>query len=128
MSKRYSFEKDERLSRIKIINQLFNSGNSLSLFPLKIHWMEVDENLNSPAQVLISASNKIIRKATKRNLITRKIKEAYRLKKHILYKNLKSLKKSIVLAYIYIGPENVSYKEIENKLRNSFELILKELK
>jgi len=128
MSKRHSFEKDERLSRIKIINQLFSSGNSLSLFPLKIHWMEVDENLNSPAQVLISTSNKIIKKATKRNLITRKIKEAYRLKKHILYKNLKSLNKSIVLAYIYIGPENVSYKEIENKLRISFELILKELK
>jgi ribonuclease P protein component len=127
MSKRYGFEKDERLSRIKIINQLFNSGNSLLLFPLKIHWMEVDENLNFPAQVLIDASKKIIKKASKRNLITRKIKEVYRLKKHILYKNLKSLSKSIALAYIYIGPENVSYKEIENKIKNSFNLIIKEL-
>jgi ribonuclease P protein component len=128
MSKRCSFEKDERLSRIKIINQLFNSGNSLSLFPLKIHWMEVNENLNFPVQVLINASKKTIKKASKRNLITRKIKEAYRLKKHILYKDLRSLNKSIVLAYIYIGQEIVSYKEIEEKLSNSFKLILKELK
>ncbi len=128
MSERFSFEKDERLSRIKIINQLFNSGNSLSLFPLKIHWMEVNENFNFPAQVLINASKKTIKKASKRNLITRKIKEAYRLKKHILYKDLRSLNKSIVLAYIYIGPEIVSYNEIEKKLSNSFKLILKELK
>ena len=127
MSERHGFEKDERLSRIKIINQLFNSGNILSLYPLKIYWMEVDENFKFPAQVLINASKKIIKKASNRNLITRKIKEAYRLRKHLLYKGLNSLNKSIVLAYIYIGPEIVSYKEIENKLKNSFRIILEEL-
>ena len=128
MSKRYGFEKDERLSRIKIINQLFNSGNTISLYPLKIYWLELNENFNFPAKVLFNASNKIIKKASKRNLITRKVREAYRLKKHILYKNLKSLNKSIVLAYIYTGTEIISNKEIETKLMNSFEVILEELK
>ncbi len=128
MSKRYLFEKDERLSRIKIINQLFNSGNTLLLYPFKIYWMEADDKLGYPAQVLINASKKVIRKASKRNLITRKIKEAYRLKKHLLYRNLTALNKSIVLAYIYIGPEIITYKEIENKLRDSFKIIIKELK
>lgn len=128
MSKRYGFEKDERLSRIKIINQLFNSGNTISLYPLKIYWLELNENFNFPVQVLINASNKIIKKASKRKLITRKVREAYRLKKHILYKNLKSLNKSIALAYIYTGPEIISNKEIETKLMNSFEVILEELK
>ncbi len=127
MSEKYSFEKGERLSRIKIINQLFNSGNSISLFPLKILWMEVNENPNFPTQVLISASKKTIKKAYRRNLITRKIKEAYRLRKHLLYKNLKSLNKSIILAYIYIGSEIISYKEIEKKIRDSFKFIIKEL-
>lgn len=127
MSKRYLFKKDERLSRIKNIRQLFNSGNILILYPLKIYWLEADEKLNFPAQVLINASKKIIRKASDRNSITRKIKEAYRLKKYLLYSNLKSLNKSVFIAYIYIGPEIISYKEIENKLINSFELILKEL-
>jgi ribonuclease P protein component len=112
MSKRYLFKKDERLSRIKIISQLFNSGNTLILYPLKIYWFEADEKLNFPAQVLINASKKIVRKASARNSITRKIKEAYRLKKHLLYRNLKSLNKSIFLAYIYIGHENFPYKEI----------------
>ena len=128
MSKRYGFEKDERLSRIKIINQLFISGNTISLYPLKIYWLELNENFNFPAQVLINASNKIIKKASKRNLITRKVREAYRLKKHVLYKNLKALNKSIVLAYIYKGPEIISNKEIETKLMKSFEVILEELK
>jgi ribonuclease P protein component len=127
MSKRHLFKKDERLSRIKIINQLFNSGNTLILYPLKIYWLEADEKPNLPAQVLINASKKIFRKASARNSITRKIKEAYRLKKHLLYSNLRSLNKSIILAYIYIGHESVSYKEIENKITNSFDLILKEL-
>ncbi len=128
MSKRYLFEKDERLSRIKIINQLFNSGNTLLLYPLKIYWMEADDKLRYPAQVLINASKKVIRKASKRNLITRKIKEAYRLKKHLLYRDLTALNKSIVLAYIYIGPEIITYKEIENKLGSSLKLIIEELK
>lgn len=127
MSEKFSFEKDERLSRLKIINQLFNSGNSLLLFPLKIHWMEINENFNFPAQVLINTSKKTIKKASNRNLITRKIKEAYRLKKHILYKNLRSLNKTIVLAYIYVGTESAPYKEIEKKIKDSFKLILKEL-
>ncbi len=128
MLKKYGFEKEERLSGLKTINHLFNSGNTITLYPLKIYWIEVNDNFKYPARVLFDASKKIIKKASERNLITRKIREAYRLKKHLLYDGLKSLNKSIALAYIYTGAEIISIKEIETKLMSSFNAILEGFK
>lgn len=128
MLRRHGFEKDERLSRIKTINQLFNSGNTITLYPLKIYWIEINENFKFPAQVLIDVSKKTIKKASKRNFLTRKVREAYRLKKHLLYNSLKSINKSIALAYIYTGTDIISNEEIETKLLKSFKVILEELK
>ena len=128
LSRRYGFEKEERLTRKKIINRLFDSGNTLPLYPLKIYWIETNEIHKFPARILINTSSKLIRKASSRNIITRRIKEAYRLKKHILYDSLKSLNKSVVLAYIYISSDIVPYKEIELRIIDSFKLILEALK
>jgi ribonuclease P protein component len=128
LSKRFGFYKEERLTGKKIINLLFNSGKTFSLYPLKIYWIETDFHHKFPAQVLVNAASKTIRKTHIRNLATRRIKEAYRLKKHILYKNLESINRSIVIAYIYISYDILPYKEIEALIEESFKKILKELK
>ncbi len=127
MPKKYIFSNKERLSSTKIINSLFNTGNNSVLYPFKVYWMEVDEIFKFPARVLINVSRKKISRSSKRNLLKRRIKEAYRLNKHILYKSLKSNNKSIILAYIYISPEIVKYIEIEKVLKGSFKLIINNL-
>ena len=91
MPKRYTFRKKEKLSRIKTIDNLFNSGNTSLLHPFKVYWMEVDEILKFPAQVLINVSKKQIGKSAKRNLLKRRIKEAYRLNKHMRDKVIKKI-------------------------------------
>ena len=128
LSKRFRFNKEERLTGKKIINLLFNSGNVFSLYPLKIYWIETDSHQKFPVQVLVNAASKTIKKTHIRNLAIRRIKEAYRLKKHKLYKNLTTINKSIVIAYIYISYDILPYKEIEALIEESFKIILKELK
>jgi ribonuclease P protein component len=123
----FGFYKEERLSRKKIINRLFNSGKTFTLYPLKIYWIESGEHQKFPAQVLVNASSKVIRQAHRRNLVTRRIKEAYRLKKHILYRDLESINKSIIIAYIYVSYDLLPYKNIEALIVDSFKAIIKEL-
>jgi ribonuclease P protein component len=127
MLKKYSFSRKERLSPSKTIDRLFNSGITSVLHPFKVCWMEVNGTFDYPARVLISIPLKQLKKASKRNLIRRYIKEAYRLNKHILYKELKSLNKTIVLAYIYQSTDILGYPDIEKKLKQSFNIIIKDL-
>jgi ribonuclease P protein component len=128
LSKKFGFYKEERLTGKKNINLLFNSGNTFSLYPLKIYWIETDGRQKFPAQVLVNSASKIIRKTHIRNLATRRIKEAYRLKKHILYKNLSSINKTILIAYIYVSYHILPYKDVEALIEESFKTILKDLK
>lgn len=127
MLRKYTFTKDERLSPSRTIDRLFNSGKTSVLYPFKVCWMEVDDVSGYPVRVLISVPLKQIKKASERNRIKRKIREAYRLNKHILSGKLKSVKKSIVLAYIYTGADVSGQEMIEEKLKQSFDVILNAL-
>ncbi len=70
----------------------------------------------SNRQVLISVSKKQYKKAADRNLLKRRIREAYRVNKHILDINPD---KNIFFAYIYVGRELMPFKKIESKLKQA---------
>lgn len=65
-------------------------------------------------QVLFSVSKKKVKKAVQRNLIKRRIKEAYRLNKQIL-SPLSDQKK--IIGLIYVSSEIATFQIIQNKLR-----------
>lgn len=69
--------------------------------------------------MLCTVSKKYFKKAVDRNLIRRRIKEAYRLNKSILIDNQKETL-SLSIALIYISKFKLPYIEIENKLKQSF--------
>lgn len=111
-----TFKKEERLSKDKIIDQLFKEGKSFLIFPLRIVWFENDLNTEFPAQVLISVPKKKIRKAVNRNLIKRRIREAYRKNKSSLYEILNKASRKCTFAIIYTSSEIACYKELEQKI------------
>ncbi|MDB5023480.1 MAG: ribonuclease protein component [Mucilaginibacter sp.] len=117
MSKTYTFTKEERLCNKKLIDQLFHSGSSFLCYPFKVSWLIATDPQLFPAQVLFSVSKKRYKNAVDRNLIKRRIREAYRLhKQQYLYSLLSDTEKNIVFSIGFIGKEIAPYDFIEKKI------------
>jgi len=114
--KRFTFRKKERLCRKKYIRELFEKGSSFFLFPFKILYLIHTHTDVANLQILISVSKKHHKKAVDRNLLKRRIREAYRINKHILEINPD---KNIFFAYIYVGGEVLPFNQIELKLKQA---------
>jgi ribonuclease P protein component len=104
----FSFRKEERLKKKKDIQELFDKGSSFYLYPFKVY---VQPRVNTAVhQVLISVSTRNFKRAVDRNLIKRRIREAYRLQKHKLPDT------KLALGFIYTAKEILPFREIENKV------------
>jgi ribonuclease P protein component len=117
MSKTYTFKKEERLCNKRLIDELFHNGSSFLCYPYKISWLIVNEPFEFPAQILLSVSKKRYKRAVDRNLIKRRIREAYRLhKQQHLYSLLGDTGKKIIFSVGYIGKEIAPYDFFEKKM------------
>ena len=110
-----TFRKSERLHSKKDIQELFQKGSSFYLYPFKVLFLEAE---GAPRQVLVSVSKRKFKRAVDRNLIKRRIKEAYRLNKHILTSDQEQ-QPSLLIAYIYTGKEIPDYHFLEKRLSKS---------
>jgi len=113
----YTFKKKERVCNKKLIDGLFHNGSSFLCYPFKASWMFTDGPQQFPVQILFSVSKKRFKRAVDRNLIKRRMREAYRLnKQQYLYDLLNSGDKKIVLSLGYIGKEIVPSDFTEKKM------------
>ncbi len=113
----YTFKKEERLCNKRLIDGLFHNGSSFLCYPFKVSWLLTAEPQPFAAQVLFSVSKRRFKHAVDRNLIKRRMREAYRLNKQLLlYDVLTSTDKKIVFSLGYIGKEIVPYELIEKKM------------
>lgn len=107
---KYTFPKSERLTGKKSIEELFAKGSSFFVHPIVLKYQLVE---GASHKILIAVSKKALKKAVDRNLVRRRIREAYRLNKHQLSAKNNSFYN---LAFIYTDQNILAYKEIENKL------------
>ena len=114
-NKGFSFRKEERLCSKKIIDKLFAEGYSFLIFPLKVQFIET--KLPVPVQVAFTVSKKVSKKAVDRNLIKRRMREAYRLNKNSLYTN--AGKKQLAVFFIFVGKEIIGYQQIETAIKKA---------
>ena len=113
------FCKEERLCSRKTIDFLFTANDKVKFteFPFMVIAKEsVNEDQKFPAQMMVSVSKRKIRLAVNRNLMKRRMKEAYRLHKNEFYESLKSQNKELILCFIFLGNKPVSYELIEQKI------------
>ncbi|MBT0812284.1 ribonuclease P protein component [Litoribacter ruber] len=108
----YKLSKNERLHSKKSIKELFDKGSSFFLYPFKVLFLEAGDSETN--QVLFSVSKRKIRKAVHRNHVKRRMKEAYRLNKHLLDAVEPDKKRNIAL--IYVSHELQSFQDIQPKI------------
>ena len=115
--KPFGFPKSERLSSKKSIETIFLSGKSVFSFPIKAIFITDDMvGDEAPTQALFVVPKKRFKRAVDRNKIRRKIRENYRLKKHLLNSWCLENNKQIKIAFIYITSEHCDYGVIEKSI------------
>lgn len=112
---RETFHKSERLCSRKIIGTLFEDGNVFYSSLLKIVWSKCQSTV--PAQITFSVSKRGFRLAVTRNLVKRRLREAYRKNKQALYDHL--IAENIQIAFVVIVRGNTvpDYLSIEKSIR-----------
>jgi ribonuclease P protein component len=110
-----TFRKEERLKKEKLIKELFDKGSSFYFFPFKVFVMLNPDQTAGFHQVLVSASKRNFKRAVDRNLLKRRIREAFRLNKNQIAASNK-----LLIAYIYSAKEILTFAQIQERLVKTF--------
>lgn len=112
----------ERLRSLGAIRRLFAEGQSGFVFPFRYVWY-AEPDTEPSVEVLFSVPKKFHKRANKRNLLRRRTKEAYRLRKAMLQPALGAKSANVDLALIYSSKEVLPYKTIDHAVRRILEQI-----
>ena len=121
----FSFRKNEKLCSKKVIDRLFAEGKSVFAFPLKFVYLETGLTTATPAQAGFAVSKKNFKKAVQRNLIKRRMREAYRLHKPDFYEALKE--KQVAVFFVYTAKEIADYAVIESAIIKGLKKLVREI-
>ena len=114
---RETFGKSERLCSTKVITALFEDGYVFYNSLFKVVWSISPVKLPDPAQVAFSVSKRGFKLAVTRNLIKRRMREAYRKNKNVLYDHLDSLNIQLIFVVIIRGNTVPEYLLIEKSIK-----------
>ena len=123
----FKFPKKQKLCGEKVIERLFANGKSISEKPFRAIWNFEKNNDQVFVKSLIVVSKKRLKLAVERNVVKRRIKEAYRLQKKQLEYFLESTNQQLNLAIIYQEEEILDYKTLEEKINLLLSRLIKEL-
>lgn len=108
--------KIEKLRSEIAIGQLFDRGNpaasSVMAYPLRAVWrVNTSRRTSSCPQFLIAVPKKKLRHAVDRVQMRRRIREAYRLNRHLIPRDL-----PLDIAFVYVAADLQTYAAVEKSI------------
>ena len=123
----FEFPKKQKLCSETVIKEMFSSGKSFTTSAVRLVWKEDNGENEVTIKSIIVVPKKKIRLAVKRNIISRRMKEAYRLNKIEFENMLKGNKLQLSIAMIYQKEKILSYKTVEEEIKLILERLTKEI-
>lgn len=118
MATKYTFGKEERLKSSLHIQELLKNGQSISAFPFKIFWGESkDPHQKFPAKTAILVPKRKFKRAVDRNFMKRRIREAYRQNKNLIYEPLQEMEMDMNIVILLLTDEFISFEKLDTGIR-----------
>lgn len=114
-----TFTKSERLCSKKILGELFKKGSAsvqtFYLFPFRALYIPYDpERTDEWPAIVITVPKRTFKRAVDRNLIRRRVREAYRLNKASMSPGRT---RPAYIAFLYTAKQIISFEEIEKGMK-----------
>ncbi|MDR3227037.1 MAG: ribonuclease P protein component [Prevotellaceae bacterium] len=126
--RRYLFKKDERLCLRNDIKNVIDNGQKNLSYPFFVNYIVKDTQTDEATKIAISVPKRNFKKAVDRNLLKRRIREAYRHHKHNLNDTAQKENKTVNAIIVYVSKEKLTYSQIEKGIIKSMENIAKNIK
>lgn len=154
---RNTLSRAERLRSLKAIRRLFSEGKSGFVYPLRYNFLVATEEIPAcetasdasaadceavsneiasegsvsesarRVSIMFSVPKRFHKRANRRNLLKRRMREAYRLNRSGLVEQLSQQGLKVDIALVYSTKESHSYKTVEYALQRILEQISKRL-
>ena len=123
--RRNTFPLKEHLKSKSVIDRLYAEGASVTSYPLRAVFLEQSaDKQESTAAILISVAKRRFRHAVDRNLMKRRIREAYRTEKHQFVESLENNNLKMAVAILYIDTKKSSTLFLKKKMGKLLSSIL----
>lgn len=115
---RNSLKKSERLKSTRLIGELVSSGHSFIVMPFKTYWkISTNTDHDRQARIAVIVPSKNFKRSVDRNLIKRRMREAYRINKHNLYQYLSVHNLQLMFVLLYLPRTIYSFQQIEESVK-----------
>lgn len=123
----FSYNKKEKLKSRKQLQEIFTSGKTFTVFPVKVFFQLVDKQDNI-VKAGVGVSKKNFKHAVKRNRIKRLLREVYRTEKTPLHTALSAGNKKLKIFFLYIDSALIQHSFLQQKMKVIIKKLLNEIK